>query len=116
LNYQQHKDAALKARYVGESKLDAAVDPTELAAWTTVASTMLNLRRNDYEGIKAMHFDDEYAGHHAGDTFSASAARAIGTAALASLLNPTLFGAPMDVNAKTGGLPGLPHFPPRPSV
>jgi hypothetical protein len=23
--------------------MDAAVDPTELAAWTTVASTMLNL-------------------------------------------------------------------------
>jgi len=42
-NYQQHKGAALKLDSVGESKMDAAVDPTELAAWTTVASTMLNL-------------------------------------------------------------------------
>ncbi len=43
VNYQQHKDAALKLDRVGESKMDAAVDPTELAAWTTVASTLLNL-------------------------------------------------------------------------
>ena len=43
LNYQRHKDAALKLDSVGESKLDTAVDASELAAWTTVASTMLNL-------------------------------------------------------------------------
>ena len=43
LNYRLHKDAALKLDSVGESKVDAAVDASELAAWTTVASTMLNL-------------------------------------------------------------------------
>src|SRR5579864_5599700 len=37
----------------------------------------------------------------------------IGTAALASLLNPQLFAGTIDANAKTGGLPGLPHFPPK---
>src|SRR5712692_4505340 len=37
----------------------------------------------------------------------------IGTAALASLLEPSLFAGAMDVNPKTGGLPGLPHFPPK---
>src|SRR6266849_1688491 len=37
----------------------------------------------------------------------------IGTAALASLLNPNLFAGAMDANPKTGGLPGLPHFPPK---
>src|SRR5579864_248804 len=37
----------------------------------------------------------------------------IGTAALASLLNPQLFAGAIDANAKTGGLPGLPHFPPK---
>jgi hypothetical protein len=42
-NYRLHKDAALKLDSVGESKADAALDPSELAAWTTVASTMLNL-------------------------------------------------------------------------
>jgi len=42
-HYRQHKDAALKLDGVGESKVDAMVDMGELAAWTTVASTMLNL-------------------------------------------------------------------------
>ncbi len=42
-NYRQHKDAALKLDNVGESKFDAALDSSELAAWTTVASTILNL-------------------------------------------------------------------------
>src|ERR1700686_4503033 len=36
----------------------------------------------------------------------------LGTAALASLLNPQLFAGAMDANANTGGLAGLPHFPP----
>src|SRR5579863_2384918 len=36
----------------------------------------------------------------------------IGTAALASLLNPQLFAGAMDANANNGGLAGLPHFPP----
>ncbi len=37
----------------------------------------------------------------------------IGTAALASLLNPQLFAGAMDANLTTGGLAGLPHFPPK---
>ncbi|HUS07362.1 MAG TPA: DUF1501 domain-containing protein [Bryobacteraceae bacterium] len=37
----------------------------------------------------------------------------IGTAALASLLNPSLFAASKDTDPKTGGLPGLPHFAPK---
>jgi len=28
---------------VGESKCDSGIDPGELAAWTTVASTILNM-------------------------------------------------------------------------
>jgi hypothetical protein len=36
----------------------------------------------------------------------------IGGAALASLLNPKLFGASIEVNPKTGGLAELPHFAP----
>src|SRR5919112_642696 len=35
----------------------------------------------------------------------------LGSTALASLLNPSLFGS--DRDAKTGGLPGIPHFPPK---
>ncbi len=42
-------------------------------------------------------------------------AKGIGTAALASLLNPALFAAEAPIDPKTGGLVGLPHFPPRPS-
>jgi hypothetical protein len=42
-DYRRNKDAALKLVAVGESKVDAKVDPSELAAWTTVASTILNL-------------------------------------------------------------------------
>jgi hypothetical protein len=42
-DYRRHKDAALKLVGVGESKADAAFDASELAAWTTVASTILNL-------------------------------------------------------------------------
>jgi hypothetical protein len=40
-----HKDpaAALKLLHVGESKFDRNLDPGELAAWTTVASVILNL-------------------------------------------------------------------------
>ena len=41
--YRRHKDAALKLVGVGESKFDANVDASELAAWTAVASTILNL-------------------------------------------------------------------------
>jgi hypothetical protein len=41
--YRSHKDAALKLVGVGESKPDPKLDTTELAAWTTVASTILNL-------------------------------------------------------------------------
>ncbi|HXI42256.1 MAG TPA: DUF1501 domain-containing protein [Bryobacteraceae bacterium] len=59
-----------------------------------------------------MHFDDEYRLAVTRRHFFGLGSTGIGTAALASLLNPTLFAAPMDVNPRTGGLPGLPHFPP----
>ena len=41
--YLRDKDAARKLVSVGEDKADARLDPSELAAWTTVASTILNL-------------------------------------------------------------------------
>jgi len=41
--YRRNKDAARKLVSVGEDKADAKLDPAELAAWTTVASTILNL-------------------------------------------------------------------------
>ncbi len=41
--YRRNKDAAMKLVAVGESKVGAKLDPSELAAWTTVASTILNL-------------------------------------------------------------------------
>jgi hypothetical protein len=59
-----------------------------------------------------MHFDDEYRLAMTRRHFFGLGSTGIGTAALASLLNPTLFAGAMDVNPKTGGLPGLPHFPP----
>ena len=41
--YHGDKDAARKLIGVGEAKVDTKVDAGELAAWTTVASTILNL-------------------------------------------------------------------------
>jgi hypothetical protein len=41
--YRRNKDAALKLTGVGESKPNTNVDASELAAWTIVASTILNL-------------------------------------------------------------------------
>jgi hypothetical protein len=41
--YQRNHDAALKLLRVGEVKFNAKLDPAELAAWTTVASVILNL-------------------------------------------------------------------------
>ena len=41
--YQRDKPAALKLLEVGESPLDRKLDVSELAAWTTVASAILNL-------------------------------------------------------------------------
>jgi len=41
--YRHDKASALKLLAVGESKYNAKLDPAELAAWTTVASTVLNL-------------------------------------------------------------------------
>ena len=41
--YAAERGAALKLLAVGESRRDAALDPVELAAWTTVASVILNL-------------------------------------------------------------------------
>jgi hypothetical protein len=41
--YRRNQDAARKLLSVGESKSDPKLDAGELAAWTTVASTILNL-------------------------------------------------------------------------
>jgi mono/diheme cytochrome c family protein len=41
--YRRNKDAAAKLIGAGESKADPKLDASELAAWTTVASTILNL-------------------------------------------------------------------------
>jgi Protein of unknown function (DUF1553)/Protein of unknown function (DUF1549)/Concanavalin A-like lectin/glucanases superfamily/Planctomycete cytochrome C len=42
-HYDVHKDAAQKLLTIGESKPDAKFEPGELAAWTMVASTILNM-------------------------------------------------------------------------
>jgi hypothetical protein len=42
-HYEAHKDAAEKLIAIGESKPDAHLEPAELAAWTMVASTILNM-------------------------------------------------------------------------
>ena len=41
--YTEHRDDALKLLGNGEAKRNPALDPAELAAWTNVASTILNL-------------------------------------------------------------------------
>src|SRR5437879_7902195 len=46
-------------------------------------------------------------------TLFARASVGIGTAALASLLNPDLFAETAEIDPKTGGLKGLPHFTPK---
>ena len=46
-------------------------------------------------------------------TLFARASVGIGTAALASLLDPELFAETAEINPKTGGLQGLPHFTPK---
>jgi hypothetical protein len=43
LHYRAHRDAADRLLSVGESARDGALDPVELAAWTMLASTVLNL-------------------------------------------------------------------------
>ncbi len=42
-NYRKDKKAASQLLHVGESKVDEKLDPAELAAWTMVASAILNL-------------------------------------------------------------------------
>ena len=41
--YQADREAAKKLIAVGESKPDATLDPSELAAWTMTANLILNL-------------------------------------------------------------------------
>jgi hypothetical protein len=41
--YRLHKEAALSLLSVGESKVDASLNPAELAAWTILTSAILNL-------------------------------------------------------------------------
>jgi hypothetical protein len=43
LHYRQDRDAATKLVAVGESPTSSKADPSELAAWTTVANAILNL-------------------------------------------------------------------------
>jgi hypothetical protein len=43
ISYRRDREAALKLLRVGESVIGANVEPTELAAWTVVASAILNL-------------------------------------------------------------------------
>ena len=43
LSYTKNPQAAAKLLTVGESGYDRRLNPSELAAWTTVASTILNL-------------------------------------------------------------------------
>jgi hypothetical protein len=43
VNYRHNSDAARKLVGVGESNVDPAIDTNELAAWTIVATTILNL-------------------------------------------------------------------------
>src|ERR1043165_4697302 len=59
-----------------------------------------------------MDLHDEYWQAMTRRHFFGLTSTGVGTAALASLLNPSLFAGGMDVNPNTGGLPGLPHFPP----
>jgi Protein of unknown function (DUF1553)/Protein of unknown function (DUF1549)/Planctomycete cytochrome C/Concanavalin A-like lectin/glucanases superfamily len=42
-DFRTHRDDAAKLVAVGASKYDSRLDPSELAAWTTVASMILNL-------------------------------------------------------------------------
>ena len=42
-HYETHKGAAQKLLTIGESKPDTGFEPVELAAWTMVASTILNM-------------------------------------------------------------------------
>ena len=41
--YRRDKTSAMKLIGVGEAKRNPKLDPAELAAWTTVASTILNM-------------------------------------------------------------------------
>ena len=43
IRFTRQPDAAAKLFSVGSSKADATIDAAELAAWTTVASILLNL-------------------------------------------------------------------------
>ena len=42
-SYQQDQAYASKLLSVGDAKADSRLDPRELAAWTTLASMILNL-------------------------------------------------------------------------
>ena len=58
--------------------------------------------------------EQEFKLHFTRRQFFSRNAAGIGGMALASLLNPDLFGATTnDPNARNGGLPGLPHFAPK---
>jgi len=60
-----------------------------------------------------MHFEEEFKLMLTRRAFFARTSVGIGTAALASLVNPDLFADSPQIDPKTGGLVGLPHFAPK---
>ncbi len=48
--FRKHRDAALKLLAVGESKRDERLDPVQLAAWSAVASVILNMDETIVKG------------------------------------------------------------------
>ena len=60
-----------------------------------------------------MHFEEQFKLMLTRRAFFARTSVGIGTAALASLVNPDLFADSPQIDPKTGGLVGLPHFAPK---
>ena len=52
--FRKDRRAAAKLVAVGESARDARLDAAELAAWTTVASAILESRRDDHQAVSSM--------------------------------------------------------------
>src|SRR5579871_3409946 len=65
--------------------------------------------RDDHPGVRTMDDCEQCKLAMTRRHFFGLGSTGVGTAALASLLNPSLFAD----TTKTGGLPGLPHFPPK---
>ena len=54
VEYRRDKASALKLIGVGDAKRNPKLDPAELAAWTTVAGTILNMDETGFQttGVK----------------------------------------------------------------